>query len=943
MVGLFAANGCGSDDPSKQEDVKTDVAEGDVEDADADTVLAEVTPPEPFRTDLSIRPPEGAVVAGIAAKPADLIGGPKAEAVVGDLKIANNKATYMIEGARHAGGYRQNGGHVVDLDLQPGGEDRFGEMWFAWNFRVFTPDTVTIVSDGSDGRAVARISGRLGVYAWIDALLGDIFGTGDTDMAVTLEYSMAPDSVALDVKVILTNDTAADIFMEWPLIASNMGDGASLFSVGSGFDAVDPGPLPAMMVVGLKRSYALVSRNEVPPEALLQITSVQIAKLAERSIVAGESVEYQFTYLISDDGTNGLDALRAANYGGEATARITGTVQNETPWAENELVPSHTFGLSRVVAKRGDAVVAIVPVKVDGTYEIHVLPGDVTVQAFAPQRGFSDIKSLVAVANEAVEATLALSDLGRVDVRVRDPEGAVIPAQVQFFRVGETPSPFGPTESRYEADWGNNRSAVAFHTEEQATVHLLPGEYRVFASRGYSWEVDETTITVAPGLTEALNFTLSKTVDDDGWVAADQHLHAFWSPDADVPYPTRLLQAAANDITLPIFTEHTYMGDIAPARQEARVDAWVTPINGQEVTTAEYGHFNAYPLELKLDAPSFGAVFEHGRVGSELFDAIRAQTEGDKIIQINHPRTDGGLMAYFAFVKLPTNWEGTTSVQPEAPERWAEDWDVIEVFNGDCNTGGGNGQTLKDWLGLYDLGVRKGLASGSDSHTEAAGLGHPRAWIPVTKGQVDIDPEVMVAPVRNRETFVSCGPFVRFATDTGTGMGGLAGLDESGEVRFAVSVEAPSWMTIDTVRLLERGVVVQEADVAAWNTNDRPEGIRAGIRYEGVFTAKPTTDSWFLIEVVGSGGLSSVKPGQNPYAMTNPIDVDADGDDEWSAPAVAGVALPAATDTKRIAPGTSVDKHAHDHHESDHEHFTPEFFQRRLLELKQRQHQRQQQ
>ena len=112
---------------------------------------------------------------------------------------------------------------------------------------------------------------------------------------------------------------------------------------------------------------------------------------------------------------------------------------------------------------------------------------------------------------------------------------------------------------------------MAFQIESQITTHLLPGDYRVVASRGYSWEIAEMTISVAPGTSQTLDFELEKAVDDRGWVAADLHLHAFWSPDSEVPYPVRLRQAAANDVSLPVFTEHTYMGPLAPSLAESGV------------------------------------------------------------------------------------------------------------------------------------------------------------------------------------------------------------------------------------------------------------------------------------------------------------------------------------------------------------------------------------
>ncbi len=932
IVLILSSAACPGDGAPPPVDAAEDSGSGfdGLSEPDAPADATDVSELELFRTDLSLVPPAGTVVAGVTAKSVDLVGGPKAEAQVGDLKLANHLAAFMVETARPVGGYRSRGGYVVDLDLQPGGEDLFAEIWFAWNFRVFSPTEAEVISDGTDGAAVVQVRGRLETYPWIDSFLGGLFGSGDTDLAVAMTYTLRPDSPTLDLVVSLENDTGAAVDLDWPLLAVNQGDGVPVFNRVTGFDNVEAGPLPALMAVGLKRAYGFIAGDVIPPEALIQVSSILVSVLPARSIAAGETAEFRFTYVVGDDGTNTVEALRADRFGGDATAVIRGAVNGETGWDPGEFQPSHTHGITRVVATNAEGVVAVAPVRADGTFELHVPPGAVEVTAYAPQRGASEPVTVEAGADTGA-LELALPDLGRVVVQVRDLDGAVIPGQVQFFREAGTPNPYGPANSRYEPDWGRGRSAVLFATEEDASVHLLPGDYRVVASRGYNWEKDVRTVTVAPGLTETLTFTLEKTVDDAGWTAADLHLHAFWSPDADVPYPTRLRQAAANDLTLPVFTEHTYMGDLAPARAEAGVDAWVTPVHGQEVTTFEYGHFNAYPLELDMLAPSFGAVFEHGRAGTELFDAMRVQHDGDEIVQINHPRSSSSFQAYFTSVGLPTDFGDATGVAPASPEHWTEDWDVLEVFNGRCG-GGENLQVLADWFALYDRGLRKALGSGSDSHSEASGLGHPRSWIAVEKAAVDADPEALVAPLRARQSFVSCGPFVRFSTEDGVGMGGLAGLDMSGDVRFSVRVEAPSWMQVDTVRLLERGVVVQTIDVDAWNASERPEGLRAGVRFEGSFTVTPTHDTWFVIEVLGAGGLEDFEPGDTPYAMTNPIDVDADGDGSWSAPGAAGLALPAGDKRLDDAPAKRVV-----HHEAGHGHthghgpeLTPEAFQAAL-------------
>ena len=44
-------------------------------------------------------------------------------------------------------------------------------------------------------------------------------------------------------------------------------------------------------------------------------------------------------------------------------------------------------------------------------------------------------------------------------------------------------------------------------------------------------------------------------------------------------------------------------------------------------------------------------------------------------------------------------------------------------------------------------------------------------------------------------------------------------------------------------------------------------------------------DAWYSVEVVGSGTMAPAVLGGSPYAVTNPIEVDADGDGVWTPPA----------------------------------------------------------
>ena len=113
-------------------------------------------------------------------------------------------------------------------------------------------------------------------------------------------------------------------------------------------------------------------------------------------------------------------------------------------------------------------------------------------------------------------------------------------------------------------------------------------------------------------------------------------------------------------------------------------------------------------------------------------------------------------------------------------------------------------------------------------------------------------------------------------------MGELTEVDGAGEVSFAVEVWAPTWIGVTEVRLWENGVpVVVETFEDA---NRGPDAGTPARRFDGVMRHTPKADAWYAVEVIGTGSLAPVELGDEPYALTNPIEVDVDRNGEWTPP-----------------------------------------------------------
>lgn len=858
---------CASDPPATGGGGASEGPAGDgAADVSSDTPAGNVDDPW-----LSGPPAEGETRAYVVADESKLLTGPKAEGRPGDILLENSRAAFLLEGLRTTGGYRHEGGWPSDVALRAEdgslGEDRFGEMPFAWNLDVLVPDAIEVLDDGRDGGAArVRVTGATGRWDFAQSAVGFFFSLPPPDLSVTVDYTLEPDVPWLRLDIALGSADAVEI--DLAAVMAHFGDGAFMFTPGSGFSQGESaGPIPYYAAAGRGLAYGLVSAED-DLESLFTYSGVSILGLAPFAVPAGGEVSKTYWIGVSGDGVAGIAAMRRRLLDAGGPVRL---VSGEV------LVPESASLEEAWVAVRDleGGVVATVPVRAGGAFTAEVEPGEYVAIAHAPGHAPSEAVGLdVTAADQAI--TLEVPASAVVSVSVSDlASGGPVPARVTFRRTGATPDGHAPPDVRLvQKSWGGDTAAVAYVTGAEETVVLPAGTYVATASRGFSYEIDVQDVTLAAGANAPLAFEIERVVDTTGWLSADFHVHAFRSPDSYVPYEIRARQAATEDLDLPILTEHVYIGDLTEAAGAAGVSEHLVTFPAQEVTTFSYGHFNAFPLLWKPEAPNLGAVWEHDRPAPALFEAIRAQGPGDEIIQVNHP-TGASPGNYFGYVGLDA-----VNDTVEKPEEWSLDFDAVEVWNGRC-LDPNNLKALADWTAMTNHGHKKTMASGSDTHSESSVPGTPRNWIQVDEATVREDPEDLVPPVRARRLFVSCGPFVRFEAVSSTGetlagLGEMTGVDDEGNVRFHARVEAPSWMQVDEVRLIENGAVVDAVVVSG--------SADPVVRFDGSFDAKPAADAWYALEVVGSGSMAPVTWSGSPYARTNPIDVDAGGDGTWTPP-----------------------------------------------------------
>ena len=259
---------------------------------------------------------------------------------------------------------------------------------------------------------------------------------------------------------------------------------------------------------------------------------------------------------------------------------------------------------------------------------------------------------------------------------------------------------------------------------------------------------------------------------------------------------------------------------------------------------------------------------------ADVFKGLRDKL-GAVVVQLNHPRSGQGVL----------NWVGYDAKKGVAavdPKRFDMTWDAIEVCNAGCNSDLTSDDTkaLRDFFSFVNQGYRKVAVGVSDAHGSGSWLGRARTMVEVLSDDpLRFSSDDLFGSLKAGRAIVLDGAF---ATATLLGDGGKAAL--SGElarvsgatITVHVTVQAPPWIPVDSVRVLENGVDVQSVQVPA-STMVR--------RFDADITfPAPKSDASYVVIVEAQGDMGPVLPGAHPRTIVNPIYVDRDGNGKFDAP-----------------------------------------------------------
>lgn len=268
----------------------------------------------------------------------------------------------------------------------------------------------------------------------------------------------------------------------------------------------------------------------------------------------------------------------------------------------------------------------------------------------------------------------------------------------------------------------------------------------------------------------------------------------------------------------------------------------------------------------------------------------------------------------FEFIRTPTTTELLDyAADPDSVpvydmiERTMEEQDGL--WDGTYTLGGGGHEGgVDDWFNLLNLGFRYTALGNSDTHGKTSvESGCPRNFVVSDSDDPGFqDAEAVASAVREGRVVASYGPFVRFWADSpDQGVGSTVVAD--GEVVLGFEVQSPSWFDVERVEVYENGSLIAEYAIPSPNTDI--------LNLSEQLPVDPDGDAWYVVIALGSGDLSPVftpveipqvqlqdivvdalegVPGVStlldeawpipraypihPYALTNPIWIDRDGD-----------------------------------------------------------------
>ena len=349
-------------------------------------------------------------------------------------------------------------------------------------------------------------------------------------------------------------------------------------------------------------------------------------------------------------------------------------------------------------------------------------------------------------------ADLTLPETGRLRVTAVNETASSIPAKASV--VGFDPSPplsnvqslFGLLDfqgsvfddDRGEGVYGIAKAIFMGPDGDSGETCIEPGQYEVVVSRGPEYSLYSKPIVVSAGALTPTEAQIARVVDTTGFVSGDFHVHMINSPDSIVPKLDRVITFLAEGVDYLVATDHAFLTDLWPTIHDLGATDLISTSTGQEITPQDYGHYNAWPLNIdpgrrsngaldwakeELPGQDFRTLGKYCLSPGEIYD-LAYQDPGEEVVQINHFNSGGGaglnlLGIDTAAVPPISNVDpGPFRLDPAIANLFDPDFDDHELL-----IGNDRGQiatffneNLGDWFNLLNQGLLYVGPSDSDTH-----------------------------------------------------------------------------------------------------------------------------------------------------------------------------------------------------------------------------------
>jgi hypothetical protein len=852
-------------------------------------------------------PTGGASVARQISDTADCVGGPLSRCRMNDYLLANDRIRVVIQDLqRNILGIGGFGGQIIDADIvRTAGPDRdnFEEMSTAINLENTAHYTnITVLNDGSDGQAaIIRVTGVDDLLDLINpssALAGFNLPfpvtADDVDLPIEVltDYILEPGRNYVRMETTLQNLGGAQLKIFFGDFLNGSGQ-AALWQPGYGFGeplvttrcpAAAPNPCNFFVYEGYKSgagvSYGYVDSGStrlstfttvgvsvplIGTEVILALLgSAQPNHVLEPFGMTGDSKTITRHFVVGDGTVQSVvDARNEIQF--IPTGDVVGTVTvGGAPAAGADVILIGNAMDGPGFANTARNVVAHTSTDAAGQYRLSGAPGAYTVEANlegAPFEGggATPVSHAVAVAAyQSVTQNVALPATGAIQVSATDGAGAPLAARVSV--VGFDPS-VDPANTQAVVVV-NNRTGVFNDLQEDGTpfglsqVHFMdtsgstgalpiePGNYRVVLSHGPEFSSASSDIAVVAGATTPVAGQITRVLDTTGFVGSDFHVHSIDSADAQVSRVDRVVSLLAEGVDFFTPSDHEFRADFAPTIAALGGSSLLGTATGNEITTFDYGHFNAWPMTIDPAQVNGGAV-DHGGAAPAGLDfpsagnfsltpaqiiALAAGDPGTNTVQINHIHSHFGVdgqtgLAIDTGVEPPQSGVPAAARRlPALPNFFTDTFNALEIWIGDDR---GQvytnflGQNAGDWFNLINQGiVRTGIAD-SDTHGRIGGsAGNPRSMVASptdAPGALSAIADTLSANVNDGRVVGTNAPMVRVTVDAAsTGQtGGLAlGLPRTiattdGNADVTVQIQSPIWAKFDRVEYYVNSVTTK--------------------------------------------------------------------------------------------------------------------------------------